>query len=152
MISIHIKNTSHTSLPPIQYVIKAQHVVEPDTSSPLTKYQIKHVQDIIGTLLYYGRAVNPTIVTALSEIASCHSKGIEALLNIYHQLLDYVTTHPNSAIRYHASETILELENDAYYLSEHCDKIRAAAYMTRVPQRVHPNSIWNNQTCHVLYI
>ena len=36
--------------------------------APLTKYQIKHVQDIVGTLLYCGRSVDPTIVTDLNAI------------------------------------------------------------------------------------
>ena len=36
---------------PIQYGAKVQHVVEPDTSAPLTKYQIKNVQDIVSTLI-----------------------------------------------------------------------------------------------------
>ena len=55
---------------PIQYGAKFQHVVEPDTSAPLTKDQIKKFQDIFGTLIYYGQAVDPTIFTALSAITS----------------------------------------------------------------------------------
>ena len=39
---------------PIQYGAKVQNIVELDTYPPLTKYQIKHVQDNFGTLLYYG--------------------------------------------------------------------------------------------------
>ena len=103
---------------PIQYGAKIQHVVEPYTSAPLTKNQIKNVQDIVGTLLYYGRAFDPTIVIALSAIESSQAKGTEAVLSACHHLLDYLSTHPNSAIRYHASDRIIALNTDACYLSE----------------------------------
>jgi hypothetical protein len=33
------------------------------------------------------------------------------------QLLDYLATHPDAAIRYHASDTILHIHSDASYLS-----------------------------------
>ena len=114
---------------PIQYGAKVQHVVEPDTFFPLTKDKIKHVIDIVGTLLYCGRYVDPTIVTDISSIASRQYKGIESVLNTCRQLLDYVATHPNAAIQYHASDMILALVTYASYLSKHSGKIRAAAYM-----------------------
>ena len=114
---------------PIKYGDKVQHIVEPDTSAPLTKDEIKHFQDIIGTLLYCGQAVNPTIVTALSAISSFQAKGIEAVLNVFHQLLDCVAARTSATIRYHASDMILALDTEASYLSEHGDQIRAAAYM-----------------------
>ena len=114
---------------PIQYGAKVQHAVEPDTSDPLTKYQDKHVQEIVGTLLCFGRYIDPTIFTALSEIASHKVKGTESVLNTYHQLLDYVSTHTNSAIQYHASDMILAIETDASYLSEHGGKSRSTEYV-----------------------
>ena len=45
-----------------------------------------------------------------------------------HQLLDYLVTHPNTVIRYHASDMILDFDTDASYLSELGGKIHAAAY------------------------
>jgi hypothetical protein len=41
-----------------------------DTTAPLSKECIKRVQGIVGTLLYYGHAVDPTILPAISAIAS----------------------------------------------------------------------------------
>ena len=114
---------------PFQYSAKFQQAVEPGTSAPLTKDQIKHVQDIVGKLLYYGRAVDPTIVTAIIEIVSCQSKVTEAVLKVFHQLLDYIATHPYSAIWYHVSDMIIALDTDAPCLFEHGDKLRASAYM-----------------------
>ncbi len=53
----------------IQYGTKVQRV-ETDTLAPLSKSKIKRVQDIVGTLLYYARAANPTLLAALSAIAT----------------------------------------------------------------------------------
>jgi hypothetical protein len=33
------------------------------------------------------------------------------------QLLDYIATHPDAIIRYHASDMILHIHSDASYLS-----------------------------------
>jgi hypothetical protein len=33
------------------------------------------------------------------------------------QLLDYLATHPDAAIRYHASDMILQIHSDTSYLS-----------------------------------
>ena len=46
----------------------------------------------------------------------------------FHQLLDYLTTHPDASIWYHASDMILTFDTDASYLSELGGKIRAADY------------------------
>ena len=34
------------------------------------------------------------------------------------QLLDYLATHPDAKIRYHASDMVLNIHSDASYLSE----------------------------------
>jgi hypothetical protein len=71
-----------------------------DTTAPHSKECIKSVQDIIGTLLHYGSVVDPTILPAISAIASHQAQGMEAITYACHQLLDYVTTHPNAGICY----------------------------------------------------
>ncbi len=65
------------------------------------------MQDIIGTLLFHGCAVDPTILPAISAIASQQSQGTEAVANVCHQPLDYVAKHPNAGICYLASDMIL---------------------------------------------
>jgi hypothetical protein len=82
---------------PIQYGACVQRV-DVDTSAPLSPDAIKRIQDIVGTLLYYGWAVNPTLLTALSSIATCQANGTTAVAKSCQQLLNYVTTHPNAGI------------------------------------------------------
>jgi hypothetical protein len=102
--------------------------VAADTSAPLNKAEIKRVQDIVGTLLYYARAVDPTLLTALSAIAARQANGTRDVYNACHQLLDYVATHPNAGIRYQACDMILAVHTDASYLSEMGGKSRAAGH------------------------
>ncbi len=54
---------------PVQYGAKVQQV-ETNTTSPLSPAKLKQVQDIVGTLLYYAREINPTLLAALSAIAT----------------------------------------------------------------------------------
>eukprot|EP00957_Ditylum_brightwellii_P162840 12400392-Ditylum_brightwellii.AAC.1 len=54
---------------PIKYGQKIQIVIT-DDSNPVSSQQIKHIQNVVGTLLYYARAVDPTLAAALSTIAS----------------------------------------------------------------------------------
>jgi hypothetical protein len=55
---------------PKQYGSTAQRPIKPDTSPPLSKEDIKQVQRVIGSILYYAQAVDLTILMALSTIAS----------------------------------------------------------------------------------
>ena len=102
--------------------------MEEDTSPLLTLDQIKHVQKIVGTLLYYERTVDNTLLTALSAIAARQSNGTQAVADACHQLLDYVATHPDAGIRYHTCDMILAVLTDASYLSEIGGKSRAAGH------------------------
>ena len=49
-------------------------------------------------------------------------------MTAFHQLLDYLSTHPDTAIWYHASDTILAFDTDVSYLSELGDKSCAEDY------------------------
>ena len=42
----------------------------PDTTNPLELSEVKRIQKIVGTLLYYARAVDATMLVALGTIAS----------------------------------------------------------------------------------
>jgi hypothetical protein len=103
---------------PIQYDTKL-HQVKTDTTSPLSPTELKQVQDIVGTLLYYVQAVNPTLLAALSAIAAQQSNGTQAVADACNQLLlHYVATHPNAGLQYHACDMILAVHMDASYLSK----------------------------------
>jgi hypothetical protein len=62
---------------PKQYGSKAQRPLPQDTSPPLSKDNIKQVQRVIESILYYTRAVNLMDLMALSTIASKQANGME---------------------------------------------------------------------------
>jgi hypothetical protein len=67
--------------------------------------------------LYYSRAVDPTVLMPLNDIATEETKVTEKTQVATNQMLDYSATHPNATIRYHASDMILHIHSDASYLS-----------------------------------
>ena len=83
----------------------------------------KVVQQVVGGLLYYARAVDLTILPALSAIASEQTKATEATEARVNQLLDYVATKPNAKVRYHASDMILNIHSDASTFPKHQQEV-----------------------------
>jgi hypothetical protein len=94
---------------------KTQYATKDDTP-PLTAQQCLTIQKVTGSVLYYARAVDPTDLMPLNDIATEQTKATEkrAATN---QFLDYLATHPDATIRYHASDMILHIHSDASYLS-----------------------------------
>jgi hypothetical protein len=88
-----------------------------DETSPLTAKQCLTLQKVTGSVLYYARAVDPTVLMPLNDIATEQTKATEKTQAATNQLLDYLATHPDAIIRYHASGMILHIHSDASYLS-----------------------------------
>jgi hypothetical protein len=53
----------------------------------------------------------------LNDIATEQTRATEKTQAATNQLLDYLATHPDATIRYHASDMILHIHSDASYLS-----------------------------------
>ncbi len=98
-----------------------------DTPDKLSLDAIKRIQNIVGTLLYYGHAVNPTLLTALSSVSARQTNSTTAVAKSCQQLLDYVATHPNAGISYKACNMILAVHTNTFYLSEHAEKVAIQA-------------------------
>jgi hypothetical protein len=67
--------------------------------------------------LYYSRAVYPTVIIPLNDIATEQTSATEKTKTAAGQLLDYLSMHPDAKIRFHASDMILHIHSDASYLS-----------------------------------
>jgi hypothetical protein len=78
--------------------------------------------------LYYARALDPTLIMPINVLASKQSKATEVTADNVIKLLNYCNTHPETKIRYHASEMILHIHSDASYLSENEAKSRAGGF------------------------
>jgi hypothetical protein len=67
--------------------------------------------------LYYAQAVDPTVSMPLNDITMEQTKATKKTQAATDQLLDYLATHPDATIRYHAFHMILHIHSDASYLS-----------------------------------
>ena len=83
---------------------------------------------MVGSILHYARAVDLTVLMALSTIASEQSKGTEQTMQKCKQLLDYLASHPNATVHFHASDMIMNIHSDASYLSEKNAHSRACGH------------------------
>jgi hypothetical protein len=91
--------------------------VTQDNSPPLTAEQCTEIQKITGSVLYYSRAVDPTVLMALNDIATEQTAATEKTKTVAGQLLDYLATHPDAKICFQATNMILHIHSDASYLS-----------------------------------
>ena len=77
--------------------------------TPILKEGITHVQQIMGGILYYTRAMNLTMLTTLSTIVAEQVKAIKTTIKTVEQLLDYLATHPDATMHFQAFDTVLSI-------------------------------------------
>jgi hypothetical protein len=111
----HPQHTPSRYFTPI-YGFKTQYATK-DETPPLTDQQCLTIQKGTGSVLYYAIAVDPTVLMPLNDIATEQTKATAKTQDATNQLLDYLATHPDANIRYHASDMILHIHSDASYLS-----------------------------------
>jgi hypothetical protein len=121
------EHAPHTWNPPI-YGAKTQFVNDETSSPALSDKDVNKLHQLRGTLLYYARDVDPTLIMPINVLASAQSKATEVTADKVVKLLNYCNTHPETKIRYHASDMILHIHSDASYLSENEAKSRAGGF------------------------
>ena len=102
--------------------------MQPDTSPALNPKDTTKVQSIVGSLLYYGRALDASVLPALNTISTQQNAPTKKVMEKCERLLDYVATYSNPILRFHASDMVLTAESDATYLVLPKAKSRAAGY------------------------
>ncbi len=102
----------------ISYGAKAQLTPDANTSELLDEHRKRCIQEIVGLLLYYVRAVDNKLLVALSAIAPQQSCTTVATKQAVHLLLDYVATYPSDGIIYQANDMVLCAHLDAGFLNE----------------------------------
>lgn len=101
-----------------QFKYGHQDAPQQDESAPLSKERVTRVQALVGYFLYYARAVDPTMLVVLGQIASSQSKATENVEAACAHFLHYAATYPNATIIYRASGMILRVVTDASFHSE----------------------------------
>ncbi len=110
------------------YGARIQYATTPDSSPALDKYGKKYVQSVVGSFLYYGRAIDHTMLVASNEIAAHQARPTQYIKSKCQQLLDYAATFPNVTLRFNASDMILHVDSDAAYLVQDGARSRIAGH------------------------
>ena len=87
-----------------------------------------YIQQVVGTILYYARAVDLTVLMALSTIASEQAKATKKTIKNVGQMLDYLAWFADATVRFVASDMILNIHLDASYQSSKGAKSRASGH------------------------
>ena len=135
----HPQHAPHAWTAP-SYGARQQFVVS-DVTPVLDLHDKTRVQEILGTLLYYARAIDCTMLPALGTLATQQATPTVATLTAITHLLNYCATHPEATLRFTASDMVLHVESDASYLSETRGRSRAAGIHFLSCKPVSPPSL-----------
>jgi hypothetical protein len=67
-------------------------------STGLDSTDILRIQQVVGTLLYYTRAIDVTLRVVLNSLGAEESKGSENTAKAIVQVLNYCATHPDATL------------------------------------------------------
>ena len=133
------------------YGAKTQFATPPDAAPALNAADKTRILEVLGTLLFYARAIDSTMLTAIGELATEHSQATTTTMEKLTQLLNYCAAHPDATVRFTASDMILAVESDASYLSVAKGRSRAAGYFFLTNKPVSPTGPYKpNGAVHVL--
>ena len=121
------QHSPYKHIPPIYGTEPQTPVPEPKGRS-VTPAEKQRIQSIVGSLLYYARAVDPTLLPAINTIAMQISQATVETIEATNRLLDFVATYPQATLLYHQSDMILHAHSDASYLSAPKARSRIAGY------------------------
>jgi hypothetical protein len=135
------QNQPHPHIPP-KYGAKVQYNEPEDTSPQLNKEATRFIQEVTGTFLFYARAIDSTMLTALSTLASEQARPTEKTMSKCKQFLDYAASQEDAIVTYKASDMKLAIHSDASYLSEPKARSRAGGhfFLTKKHNDTHPDN------------
>ena len=100
-----------------------------DEACPVDAKTKTFVQEVTGVILFYSRAVDPTMLTAVNKISMQSANPTRATLKAIDRLLSYAEQYPNATTEIRPSNMQLCAQSDASYLSEHGARSRAGAVL-----------------------
>ena len=116
---------------PMRYhpFVYGPHVAEavPEDASPLLDDTRKRrLQGILGTFLYYARALDITAAFPVAKLASLpHTEHTDELATHF---LSYMTAHPHAHVQFHRSDMQHNCHSDASFSGESQARSRAAGF------------------------
>jgi hypothetical protein len=112
----------------IKYGAKIQYAKQDSTAPPVNPTEKKFIQNACSKFLFYGRAVDSTVLTPKSAIASQSAYPTKETLAHTNQLLNNLATQEDAVLTYNRSEMVMAVHSDASYLCEPKAKSRAGGH------------------------
>ena len=140
----------HSPYPSAPRFKNSQKPVPEDNTTLLLPDKIKRIQQIVGSFLYYGRAIDLTIIKALNTLATQQSHPTITTEKHIDQFLDYCATHPDAKIRFFASDMLLQIHSDAAYMNETKARSTAGGHYFLGNKIVHNTPIFLNEAIYSL--
>jgi hypothetical protein len=109
-----------------------QYAKQPIKAPQLDKAGKKFIQEVTGVFLFLARAVDSTMLTPLSALASKQASPTELTMEKCLQFLNYAATQDNAILTYKASDIILAIHSNNSYLSEPKAQSQAGGHMFMV--------------------
>jgi hypothetical protein len=114
-----------TYIPPIRGQSVQMVPIPDDNDTPLTAAETTRVQEIVGVFLFYARAVDVTMLTALSKISTQQSAPTRRTWEDTMRFLQYAKQYQDNQTIIRPSTMQLQAQSDASYLSETNARSRA---------------------------
>ena len=115
-----------------------QYAQKEDNTPLLSPQKTSYVQSVVGTFLYYARAIDSTMLPALNQIGSQQSLPTKHVLEKIQRLMDYANTYPNAYVRFYASDMQLTVDSDAAFLVLPKARSRIAGYFRLIKNSSSP--------------
>jgi hypothetical protein len=129
------------------YGERKQYATLDDTSPVLGKDVVLFVQPVCGTFLYYARAIDCTMLVALSAIATEQQAPTQKTLDKVNQFLDYAASQDTAIVTYAPIDMVLAIHSDASYLSVNKARSRVGGHFFMASDIEHPP---NNGAVHTI--
>eukprot|EP00957_Ditylum_brightwellii_P131655 10040715-Ditylum_brightwellii.AAC.1 len=130
-------------------------------SPPLDANGTKQIQTIVGTFLYYSRALECPTLLALNNISTQQSAPTKLIIDDVNWMVDFFHTYPNAKLRFFAGDMQLRVNPNTAYLAMPGATNRIVGYFIshliqssqlqqNTPQCAHPGRISGYQECCLL--
>jgi hypothetical protein len=142
---VKLQNQPHQHTIP-NYGAKQQYAKAESDEPELDDKDKKYIQQVLGTFLFYARAVDSTMLVTLSAIASEQASPTESTMKKVKQFLDFAASQEEAIVTYKASDMVLAIHSDASYLSEPKARSRAGGHFfmsSDAPQPANNGAVLN---------
>ena len=111
---------------------------EIDRTEPINEERRKVIQQIVGVILFYARAIDYTMLVEVNKLSSKQAKPTVQVEEDAVQILRYAATWPTASLVYKKSDMKLRIHSDASYNSEPIARSRAGGYFDLISEDNDP--------------